>query len=124
MISTRCFVSLATRVRIRSHRSNSSLPSQGFYVWRLILSDEGVLTATIQLFLLNIIRLQEDSVRRHHGFRRAAGCSLSGRPSISPITGGGLLTPRWERLSARYVAIGSISAALRSLQSTAACAAR
>src|SRR5215469_7792318 len=32
----------------------------------------------------SLIRLQEDSVPRHHGVRRAAGCSLCGLPSESP----------------------------------------
>src|ERR1700757_2151326 len=59
MISTGFFISLATRVRIRSHRSKIPFPSQGVNVWRLTLSDKGVVTATIQLFLLNSI------ARRH-----------------------------------------------------------
>ena len=33
----------------------------------------------------SLIRLQEDSARRHHGVRRAAGCSRSGLPSVSPM---------------------------------------
>jgi hypothetical protein len=70
------FNSPATRVLIRSLSFTSSFQSQGFNVWRLILSDSGVLTATIQLFLLN----SKHTVRRHHGMRRAAG-SRPGLPS-------------------------------------------
>src|SRR5262249_53815388 len=44
------------------------------------------------------IRLQEGSVLRHHGLRRARGCLLLGLPSVSPMRCWLRLEPRWYHL--------------------------
>src|SRR5215472_8402999 len=46
----------------------------------------------------NSIRLQEGSVLRHHGLRRARGCLLLGLPSVSPMRCWLRLEPRWYHL--------------------------
>src|SRR4029077_10362494 len=48
---------------------SSSFQSQGFNLWRLILSDSGVLTAATQLFLLNSIARRQ---------RTAPSCAAAG----------------------------------------------
>src|SRR5215470_1392215 len=62
MISTGRFNSRATRARIFSMSSRSPFQSQPFSLYRLIFSDSGVLTATIQLFLLNSIARRQRTV--------------------------------------------------------------
>src|SRR5215469_6389416 len=74
------------------------LPAGGLRLFREGVEPSGSLqkvSGYISILLLRPLpdasstRLQEDTVCRHHGFRRAAGCSLSGLPSAS------LLCPWW-----------------------------
>src|SRR5262249_52777019 len=78
------------------------LPAGGLRLFREGVEPSGSLqkvSGYISVLLLrplpdaSLIRLQEDSVRRHHGVRRAPRCLLCGLPSESP-TGGGLTQHR------------------------------
>jgi hypothetical protein len=70
------------------------LPAGGLRLFREGVEPSGSLqkvSGYISILLLrplpdaNSIRLQEGSVLRHHGLRRARGCSLLGLPSVSPM---------------------------------------
>src|SRR6478752_5172065 len=83
---------------------SSSFQSQGFNLWRLILSDSGVLTAATQLFLLNSIARRQ---RTAPSWAAAGERLFTTRASISnSYTGGGLI-PRTVALSVRRACIGS-----------------
>src|SRR6476620_7938452 len=90
-------------------RCSSSFQSQGFNLWRLILSDSGVLTAATQLFLLNSIARRQ---RTAPSWAAAGERLFTTRASISiSYTGGGLI-PRTVALSVRRACIGSATTTL------------
>src|SRR5215831_8114347 len=83
------------------------LPAGGLRLFREGVEPSGSLkkvSGYISILLLrplpdaNSIRLQEGSVLRHHGLRRARGCLLLGLPSVSPMRCWLRLEPRWYHL--------------------------
>src|SRR5215469_6025587 len=83
------------------------LPAGGLRLFREGVEPSGSLqkvSGYISILLLrplpdaNSIRLQEGSVMRHHGLRRARGCLLLGLPSVSPMRCWLRLEPRWYHL--------------------------
>src|SRR6185503_11082248 len=87
---------------------SSSFQSQGFNLWRLILSDSGVLTAATQLFLLNSIARRQ---RTAPSWAAAGARLFATRASISISYAGGGLVPRTVALCVRRACIGSMGIA-------------